>query len=93
MTYKEQIEAIREGKPLTTRRCLDCGAESVLWFGFEWGCRRNGGSHQTLIDVETDVAHEAHKLQATYSCAMWYDREKFDKSFPEDLRKTLFLIK
>jgi hypothetical protein len=102
MTYEEFVQAererlygpvrdaIREGKPFTTRQCQDCGAESTLFFGFVSGCRYNGGSHRTIIEVPTALENEANKLRAAYSCAMWFDREKFDKYFPSDLAEKLF---
>lgn len=90
MKYEELIQAIRKGMPLMTRRCVECGAESSLYFGFGSPCRYNGGSHQHFEEVPTTLQHEANKVRAHYSCCMWYDRERFDKYVPDDVKKIIW---
>ena len=74
---------------MKTKRCLECGTESILWFGFASGCRYNGGSHQHFEEVETTIEHERNKLRSAYSCCMYYDRESFEKYAPQEIKDLL----
>ena len=76
---------------MKTRSCIECGAESTLWFGFATGCRYNGGSHQHFEEIPTTPEHEKNKLQAAYSCCMYYDRANFEKHAPQEIKVLLTL--
>ena len=90
MKYKEMIDAMLNGKKITTSRCVECGQESTFWFGFGTGCRYNGGSHQKFEEIETTLDHERNKVKSHYSCCMWYDREKFDKYVPQEIKNLIW---
>jgi len=90
MKYNEIVQAIRENKKLTTTRCVECGAESILYFGFSSPCQYNNGSHQKFEEVETTLKHEINKVKANYSCCMWFDREKFDNYVSDDIKKIIW---
>jgi len=90
MKYEEMLNAIRNNLPLTTRRCLECGAESTLWFGHGTPCRYNGGSHQKFEEIPTTLQDEINKVKAHYSCCMYYDRENFDKHVPQDIKDIIW---
>jgi len=74
---------------MRTRRCIECGAESTLFFGFASPCRYNGGSHREIEEVETTEKHEAKKLWAAYHSCMWYDRINFSKHASAEIKALL----
>jgi len=83
------IEAfLREGK---ARRCIECGAESVLYFGFTTPCRYgNGiGGHHQFEQFDTTKEREASKLRAAYQYVPWFDRKRFQEYAPPEVKALL----
>jgi len=76
---------------MKTGRCIECGTEATLWFGFASGCRYNGGSHQKFEEIETTIEHERNKLRAAYSCCMYFDRANYEKYAPKEIKDLLIL--
>lgn len=70
MRFNEMIRAIREGKVLKVDRRIECGAESILYFGFRTGRRYHGGSHQKFEEIITTLESVSASVRANYSCCM-----------------------
>jgi len=74
---------------MKTKRCIACGAESTLFFGFSGPCRYNGGIHREIEEIETTEEHEKNKLWAVYHSCMWYDRANFNKHASAEIKALL----
>ena len=74
---------------MRTRRCLECGAESTIFFGFTLGCRYNGGSHRHIEAVATTPEREAAKLAAAYASVPEFDRAAFERLASAEARGLL----
>ena len=65
---------------MQVKRCVNCGAIPVPYFGFFAPCRADSlGGHRAFEQAEVDELTIARRLAAAYSSVPWFDRARFDK--------------
>ena len=75
---------------MIVKECLDCGKQSVPFFGMYGACGLNGGSHRRMVQIEQDDKVVAERLKNAYSCVPGFDQTNFNRNASPELKTLLY---